>query len=73
MFTILGAIASFLAGLIDLAKSLVAEYDKQQEIEQGQLEEQSKEQAQKAHDEAIANRVDAKPVPADKRDVLNGM
>ena len=73
MFTLISTVASFLAGFIDVAKSLVAEHDKQQVIEQGQLEEQSKEQVTKAHDEGIANKVDSEPVPSDKHSILGGM
>lgn len=73
MLTILGSIASFLAGLISFAQSLVAEHDKEQEQELGQLREQAVEQAQKAHDEAIARTVDALPVPSDKHRILDGM
>ncbi len=57
----LTTILKLLAGLVTLIQSLVNEYDKQKDIEQGRLEEQSKQQAQKASDEAIAAKVDLSP------------
>lgn len=67
------AIAQFLAGLVTLVQSLVNQYNKDQDIEQGRLEEQAVQQTQKAKDEAIANTVYAQPVPTDKHRILDGM
>ena len=69
----LTTILKLLAGLVTLVQSLVNEYNKQKDIEQGRLEEQSKQQSQKASDEAIAAKVDAEPVPTDKHRILDGM
>ena len=57
----LSTIPKLLAGLVTLIQSLVNEYDKQKDIEQDRLEEQSKQRAQKASDEAIAAKVDLSP------------
>lgn len=66
-------ILKLLAGLVTIAQSMFSEYDKSQNIQLGQLEEQAKEQTQKATDEVIANKIDALPVPADKHRIIDGM
>lgn len=73
ILSLIATIAKFAAGLVDLIQSLVNQAHDDKEVQQGRLQQQAVEQTQKATDEAIANKVDALPVPTDKHRILDGM
>lgn len=67
------AVASALSGIVQLFQSAVAEKQREEDVQEGVLQQEAADTAVKDHDEAIAKQVANQPTPADKSVILGGL